>query len=181
MAANRTTQAPWLDGFLNGACYPYLSSPYEAGDVRRLQDSFAARLALVSSDPFVPAVMGAHLSDTPTKASKDSMQRVLLQVIREDWQGTQVRLVHVTRGDAVHGLVSVGNHMLHTRFGSFDDLSCQCRRWRPAHSSQHPEPCWLNAHAGHRSCRKFGADLLQSCIVLVQCAGSSSCTALHRV
>eukprot|EP00892_Ulva_mutabilis_P002739 jgi/Ulvmu1/12466/UM009_0118.1 len=108
-AASQTTQAPWLDGFVNGACYPYLSTPYEAANVQRMQDSYTARLAEISSNPFVPAASGAHLTGCLTKAAKHSMQQALLQIIQQDWPGTQVGLYDTERQFwiVVVGLASV--------------------------------------------------------------------------
>jgi hypothetical protein len=88
--STRGVRVPWLDTFLEGATYPYLSSPYEAEAAEELRRRWEQRLAMLAG-PFAPACSGVHLSECPTRACKHSMQSTLLQIIHSDWPDAEVR------------------------------------------------------------------------------------------
>jgi hypothetical protein len=78
-----------MDGFVDGAPYPYLTDPYEAPKAIAAAAARTERAEALHG-PFVPACTGQHLGDTPTARLEREQLSMLVNVLVADWEGAMV-------------------------------------------------------------------------------------------
>jgi hypothetical protein len=90
VATHRPARCPHLDGFVDGAPYPYATDPHEAAAALQQHEAWAAAAA-VAHGRFVPACAGSHLMDVPTARLEGEMMDKLVDILSADWEGVEVR------------------------------------------------------------------------------------------
>lgn len=91
VATHHPKQCPWMDGFVDGAPYPYLTDPCEAAQAFAAADARNYQAAMLHS-PFVPACTGQHLGDAPTASLEREQLAMLATVVAADWEDAVVCL-----------------------------------------------------------------------------------------
>lgn len=88
----RPRGAKWLDNFVDGVGYPYLTDPFEGPEMILQQLKWHDDMLNVSG-PFVPANTGKHLAEEPTQKLQIETMSHLWDLIADNWEGAVVRLL----------------------------------------------------------------------------------------
>ena len=99
VATHRPKRTPWLDGFVDGVPYPYMTDPFEAQHAFAQQQRWAERQK-IQFGAFVPGGSSgaARLTAAPTAALQTEILEKLSNIIAADWPECEVcpANVHVT-------------------------------------------------------------------------------------
>lgn len=92
VATHRPHRAPWLDGFIEGMPYPYLTDPYEAQHAVE-QQALWAQHQRIQFGPFIPggASGSAKLDEVPTAAREGELVGKIASIVATDWPECKVQ------------------------------------------------------------------------------------------